>query len=68
VRLRTEKTKGCLSRQTALTIVFRLCQCAEKKWRRLDGTEHLAEVIRGIRFVDGLKKMNEKQPQEQTAA
>jgi transposase-like protein len=68
VRLRTEKTKGCLSRQTALTMVFRLCQCAEKKWRRLDGTEHLAEVIRGIRFVDGLKKMNEKQPQEQTAA
>jgi transposase-like protein len=68
VRLRTEKTKGCLSRQTALTMVFRLCQCAEKKWRRLDGADHLAEVIRGVQFVDGLKKTNEKQAQEQVAA
>ena len=68
VRLRTEKTKGCLSRQTALTMVFRLCQCAEKKWRRLDGADHLAEVIRGVQFVDGLKKTNEEQAQEQAAA
>ncbi len=67
VRLRTEKTKGCLSRQTALTMVFRLCQCAEKKWRRLDGTNHLAEVIRGVKFVDGLKKTDEEQVQEQAA-
>jgi putative transposase len=68
VRLRTEKTKGCLSRQTALTMVFRLCQCAEKTWRRLDGADHLAEVIRGVQFVDGLKKTNEEQAQEQAAA
>ena len=67
VRLRTEKTKGCLSRQTALTMVFRLCQCAEKKWRRLDGTNHLAEVIRGVKFVDGLTKTDEEQVQEQAA-
>jgi putative transposase len=55
-----EKTKGCLSRQTALIMVFRLCQCTEKKWRRLDSTEHHAGVFRGIRFVDGLKKTNEE--------
>ncbi len=67
VRLRTEKTKGCLSRQTALTMVFRLCQCAEKKWRRLDGTNHLAEVSRGVKFVDGLKTTDEQQVQEQAA-
>jgi transposase-like protein len=67
VRLRTEKTKGCLSRQSALTMVFRLCQCAEKKWRRLDGADHLAEVIRGVKFVDGLKKATGQQTQEQAA-
>ena len=33
VRLRTTKTKGCLSRMTALTMVFKLCQSASKKWR-----------------------------------
>jgi putative transposase len=53
VRLRTTKTKGCLSRRTALTMVFRLCQSAERRWRRLDGPARLAEVARGARFVDG---------------
>ena len=53
VRLRTTKTKGCLSRRTALTMVFRLCQSAQRRWRRLDGPTRLAEVVRGIRFVDG---------------
>ncbi len=45
VRLRTTKTKGCLSRKTALTMVFKLCQSASKKWRRLDGSHHLAEIF-----------------------
>lgn len=53
VRLRTTKTKGCLSRRTALTMVFRLCHSAQRRWRRLDGPARLAEVIRGVRFVDG---------------
>ncbi len=38
VRLRTTKTKGCLSRMTALTMVFSLCQSASKKCRRPDGS------------------------------
>ena len=56
VRLRTDKTKGCLSRDTALTMVFRLIQSAERRWRRLDGSTQLAEVIQGVRFVDGIKE------------
>jgi transposase-like protein len=53
VRLRTERTKGCLSRQTALAMVFKLAKGAERHWRRLDGTERLAQVIAGVRFRDG---------------
>jgi putative transposase len=53
VRLRTTKTKGCLSRRTALTMVFRLCQSAQRRWRRLDGPARPAEVLGGVRFVDG---------------
>jgi transposase-like protein len=56
VRLRTTKTKGCLSRQTALTMVFKLLLSARKKWRRLDGSNHLAEVIQGVPFIDGVKQ------------
>ena len=53
VRLRTDKTKGCLSRQTALAMVFKLAKSAERHWRRLDGSERLAQVIEGVRFRDG---------------
>ncbi len=55
VGLRTTKTKGCLSRKTAFTMVFKLCQSASKKWRRLDGSHQLAEIIRGAKFKDGEK-------------
>jgi putative transposase len=53
VRLRTDKTKGCLSRQTALAMVCRLARSAERSWRRLDGLQRLAQVIQGVRFRDG---------------
>src|ERR671910_1448115 len=53
VRLRTAKTKGCLSRQTALAMVYKLAKSAERSWRRLDGSERLAPVIRGVPFCDG---------------
>ena len=56
VRQRTYKTKNCCSRQTILTMVFRLCLTAQKKWRRLDGSKRLAEVIEGIKFVDGIRE------------
>ena len=55
VRLRTVKTKGCLSRKTAMTMVFKLCQSAQKKWRRLNGPHQLAEIIQGVKFKDGEK-------------
>jgi putative transposase len=55
VRQRTARTKGCGSRTACLTMVFKLAQCAEKKWRRLNGAEWFPEVIKGTKFVDGLK-------------
>lgn len=53
VRLRTDKTKGCLSRRTALAMVFKLAKSAGRRWRRLDGSGRLAQVIQGVRFRDG---------------
>jgi transposase-like protein len=53
VRLRTAKTKGCLSRQTALAMVFKLAKSAERHWRRLDGSERLGQLIQGVPFRDG---------------
>ncbi len=56
VRLRTVRTKGCGSRMACLTMVFKLAQCAENHWRRLNGAALLPQVIQGVTFVDGLKK------------
>ena len=57
VRLRTARTKGCGSRTACLTMVFKLAQCAERHWRRLNGKELIPEVIRGVSFVDGVKEI-----------
>jgi hypothetical protein len=38
-------------------MVFKLMLSARKKWRRLDGSNHLAEVIQGIKFEDGIKQI-----------
>ena len=55
VRLRTVKTKGCLSRKTALAMTFKLILSARRKWRKLNGSNQLAELIEGVPFKDGFK-------------
>jgi putative transposase len=57
VRNRTRKTKGCLSRKTALAMVFKLMISAKKKWRKLSGTNRLPEVIQWVEFKDGIKQL-----------
>jgi putative transposase len=64
VRHRTVRTKGCLSNKTALALVFKLVEAAQKSWRRLDGPNQLPKVIRGVRFNDGLEvAIADHQPQ-----
>lgn len=57
VRLRTSKTKGCLSKTTALTMVFKLIQAAEKKWQRIQGYKLLPVILPGEEFIDGALKV-----------
>ena len=54
IRLRTAKTRNCGSRETTLSMVFKLAQSAEKRWRKLRGYKLLGDVVRGIRFKDGI--------------
>ena len=55
VRHRTVRSKGCLSNRTALAMIFKLAEAAEKSWRRLDGHNQLPKVILGVRFADGME-------------
>jgi putative transposase len=61
VRLRHRRTKGNGSRLACLTMVFKLMQSAQKRWRLLNGSKLLPDVIQGLKFIDGIK------PQEAAA-
>jgi putative transposase len=56
VRLRTAKTKGSGSRIACLTMVFKLMQSAQKRWRALNGCDLIPAVITGVVFINGVKK------------
>ena len=55
IRHRTRRSKGCLSRDGMLHMMFKLGQCAEKKWRRLRGFDYLTKVMSGVKFKDGVE-------------
>lgn len=54
IRHRTKRSKGCLSGTSMLHMMFKLGHCAQKRWHRLRGFDHLANVIRGVKFKDGI--------------
>ena len=68
VRHRTIRSKGCLSNTTALAMVFKLVDAAQKSWRRLDGHNQLPKLVLGVKFKDGMEVMQSRRPSAQTAA
>ena len=55
VRLRTAKTRGCVSRASILSMVFKLVKSAETRWRALRGSELIAKVVTGVQFKNGVE-------------
>ena len=55
VRLRTAKTRGCGSRASILSTVFKLSKSAEQRWLKLRGTEMMGKVISGVKFKNGVE-------------
>jgi putative transposase len=69
IRHRTVRSKNCLSNKTALAMIFKLAQEAEKSWRRLDGHNQLPKVIQGVKFTDGIEvTIKSTAPQAKAAA
>ena len=56
VKHRQRKTKGNGTRLACLTMVFKLMQSAAKKWRLLNGSNLLPEIIQGSKFIDGIRE------------
>jgi Transposase, Mutator family len=65
VRHRTIRSKGCLSNKTALVMVFKLVEGAQKTWRRLDGQNQLPKIMANVKFDDGIEASS---PQAKAAA
>src|SRR6195952_3935259 len=68
VRHRTIRSKGCLSNGTALAMVFKLVEGAQKSWRRLDGHNHLPKLVLGVTFNDGIEVIAKPTDRQSTTA
>ena len=44
-----------------LHMMYKLARSAEGSWRRLNGFDHLAKVIEGVKFNDGKEVKNSDQ-------
>ncbi|HSN24282.1 MAG TPA: IS256 family transposase [Methylomicrobium sp.] len=55
IRHRTQRSKGCLTRDGMLHMMFKLAECAQNNWRRQRGFNYLAKVITGVKFIDGVE-------------
>ena len=55
VRLRTKRARNCGSRDTTLSMVFKLLQSAEKRWKRIKGFNLLTLVVNNVEFKDGIE-------------
>lgn len=49
------KTRGCVSWDSYLAMVFKLAASAAQRWRWLNGAEPLVDIITGVQFKDGVK-------------
>lgn len=55
IKLRTHRTKGCLSRETGLAMLYKLAMSAQDRWPRLRGSKLTADVLNGVSFKSGIK-------------
>ena len=68
IRHRTKRVKGAFSAQTLMAMVFKLAIAAEHSFRRIKGFDWMADVIRGVPFVDGVKSTREQDQPRRAAA
>ena len=55
IRHRSSRTKGCVTRRTMLSMIYKMGMSAETSWRRLRGFRQLGKVIEGVKFDDGIE-------------
>ncbi|TAK64415.1 IS256 family transposase [Methylobacter sp.] len=64
IRHRTTRTKNCVSRNTLLGLVFQLALAAERSWLKLRGFDRLSDVVKGVKFQNGIAVLDEANDSE----
>ena len=59
IRHRSSRAKGCVTRQSMLSMIYKMGMSAEKSWRRLRGFRQLAKVVEGVKFNDGIETVED---------
>lgn len=69
VRLRTDKTRGCVSQSSILSLVFKLVQSAQQRWLRIQKFDRLTQIVEGVKFTDGvtLETLSDRAHQNEAA-
>ena len=49
IRHRTDRTKEYVSRNALLAMIYKLGMSAEKRWRKVQGFNHLAKAIKCVK-------------------
>ena len=65
VRQRSRQTKNCGTRNTVLSMIFKLIQQAQLNWKRLPKGYQLQEVLDNVVFIDGVKEGQKKDLNDQ---
>ena len=60
VRLRSKRSKNCGSRDTTLSMVYKLLESAQKRWRKIRGFRLLTLVVNNVQFANGEKVIEQK--------
>ena len=58
MRHRTERTKGCLTRDGMLAMIYKLAACAPSAAGDGNAVEWLAKIVDGVKFHDGAEVQN----------
>ena len=55
IRHRSRQAKGCVTKYTMLTMIYKMGICVEHSWHILRGFRHLAKMIEDVKFKDGIE-------------
>ena len=52
---RSSQARGCVTRLTIRSMIYKMGMSTEQSWRRLRGFRQFRKVIEGVKFAEGIE-------------